>query len=212
MGQWLMNSLMAAIWGYLTRNWVDITVYLAGAAIVCALVRKFLRLYKGLPLIVGVIVLIVGAWTVGYRSAPEKIRLQTIVRTEKREVPVRDDAEIRRLRNKLADMTALKDAADAARLAAESAKAKAQAALARALEELAAAKAEIQRLLAEHAEPPPTVYVDSRNGQCSRCRALFEVGSILLDHKETIRCPKCKTLMSALSAVNYRNIMLGQKR
>ena len=157
MGQWLIDSLMAAIWGYLARNWVDITLYLAGAAIVCALVRRFMRLYKGLPLIVGIIVLIVGAWTVGYRSAPEKIRLQTVVRTEKVQVTVRDEAEIKRLRNKLADMSALRDAAEAARIAAESAKAKAEAALARALEELAAANAEIQRLLAEHAEPPPAV-------------------------------------------------------
>src|SRR4051794_31135970 len=101
--RWIIGHLMSAAGAYLAANWISLALYLILAAVVCAAVRKFMALYRGLPLIVGVGVLVIGAWTIGYRSGPVKLKVQTVERTV--EKPVIDHSGMDRLRGQLAALT-----------------------------------------------------------------------------------------------------------
>ena len=208
MGDWITGYLWSWVWAYLAANWFSIALYLIVAALVCAALRKFMALYRGLPLAVGIVVLVVGAWTVGYRSGPVKIKTQVRIetRTETVEKLVPDEAAIARLRKQMADMMAEKDAAIAR---ADAARRKAEAALAQLREELATANAEIQRLLAELAEKPqaPTATV---NAMCIKCSHRMFIGSGM--RNEQIRCHNCKTIMTAKSAWARMAYVLDRRR
>jgi hypothetical protein len=156
---------------------------------------------KGCLKPIGSVLLIVGAFAAGYACAPEKTVVRTKVQTQ--EKIVTDDAEIARLRKKLADVIAKKDAAIA----------QAEAALEAVRQELAAANAEIQRLLAElSARAAVESSADPRNASCPRCKAVFTISTSLVDHKENTRCPACHVIMSARSFVKYRDYMLNNQK
>jgi len=206
MSRWIFGYLMSWVWAYLAANWFSIALYLIVAALVCAALRKFMALYRGLPLVIGIIVLVVGAWTIGYRSGPVKTQVRIEARTETVEKRVPDEAAIARLRKQMADLMAQKDAAIAR---ADVARRKAEAALAQLREELAAANAEIQRLLAELSAKPqaPTSTV---NAMCISCGHQMYVGPGMRNEK--IRCHNCKTIMSARSAWARMAYVLDRKQ
>lgn len=204
----IVGYLMSWGWAYLAANWVSIALYLIGAAVVCAAASKFMALYRGLPLVVVIVVLVVGAWTVGYRSGPVKVRtlVRTEVRTETVEKLVPDEAAIARLRKQMAALIAEKDAA-IARI--DAARREAEAALAKVRQELAAANAEIQRLLAEQAAKPE-VPTSTANAMCIKCGHLMFIGEGM--RNERIRCRNCGMMMSAKNAWARMNYVLDRQR
>ena len=203
-GQWVINRLWAWVWAYLAANWVGIALYLIAATAVCIAVRKLIALYGYLPLIIGVVMLIVAAWTLGYRSGPVKVEVRTVTQTKTVEVPVIDTSEINRLRKRLAER-------DAAFALAEAARRNAEAALARLRQELAAAKNDIQRLLAELAKPPTVVtLVEEFNAQCPKCGHLMNVGEGM--RNEQVRCRHCGLIMSAKTAWARRAFVLNRQK
>jgi hypothetical protein len=197
MSQWIFSGLIAWAWGYLADNYVGIALFLIAATAVCVAVRKLIALYGHLPLIIGVVLLIVAAWALGYRSSPVRVEVRTVTHTKTVEVPVIDNSEINRLSKRLAE----RDAAVA----------QAETALARLRQELAGAKNEIQRLLAELAKPPTVVaLVEEFNAQCPKCAYLMNVGEGM--RNEQIRCRHCGLIMSAKTAWARRAFVLSRQK
>jgi len=207
MAGWLVGYLMSWAWSYLAANWVSLALYLIVAALVCAALRKFMALYRGLPLAGGIVVLVVGAWIVGYRSGPIRVKtlLRTEVRTETVEKLVPDEAAIARLRKQMADLTAEKDAAIAR---ADAIRREAEAALAKLRQELAAATAEIDRLTAELAAKP-TVATSAANAMCIKCGFQMYIGQGM--RNERIKCRNCGMMMSVKNAWARMAYMLDRR-
>jgi hypothetical protein len=204
MSQWIFSGLIAWAWGYLADNYVGIALFLIAATAVCIAVRKLIALYGHLPLIIGVVLLIVAAWALGYRSGPVRVEVRTVTHTKTVEVPVIDNSEINRLSKRLAER-------DAAIAQAEAARRNAEAALAQLRQELAGAKNEIQRLLAELAKPPTVVaLVEEFNAQCPKCAYLMNVGEGM--RNEQIRCRHCGLIMSAKTAWARRAFVLSRQK
>jgi hypothetical protein len=199
---WVISHVKAAAWEYLAANWAALALYMAVATIVCLIVRKLLSVYGYLPLIVGMVILIIAAWWIGYRSAPEKKVVQTVTRTV--EKTIRDDSLVDSLRRRLAALGSEKNAAIAR---AEAERRNAEAALAKLRRELSAAKAEIERLRRElAAKPQVEVVADEPNAQCVACGHLMNIGDSL--RNERVRCRNCGAIMSAKSAWARRAYVL----
>lgn len=217
MCEWIIGPLLSSAWNYLAGNWSTIALYLIGAAVVCAAVRKFLALYGRLPLVVGVVILVLGAWTAGYSTAPVKTVERTVVKpvVQTVEKTIVDHSMIDRLRGRIAaleaELRAGKEAAsaqaDAARRAAEAA----LAALEQARGELAAANAEIGRLKDELAVVRVVrIRRIDGTGQCPQCGHLMQVSEKL--RNEQIRCRQCGLIMSVKTAWAHRAYVLDRQR
>jgi len=196
---WFVGQLKAAVCEYLAANWGMIALYLIVAAVMCWVLRKLLSVYGTMPVIVGVVLLIIGAFAVGIRSAPIKTVVTTVekpvVRTVERVVT--DTSGMERLRSQLAALRAEKDAALAA--------------LAKLRRELAAALAECDRLTRElNAKPVVQNTTPEANAQCVACGHLMDVRLSIL--KEQIRCRNCGRIQSARSAVARRAYVLDHRK
>jgi hypothetical protein len=53
---------------------------------------------------------------------------------------------------------------------------------------------------------------DPRNGQCRKCNTLFNVSPQLAERQENVRCPRCKTIMSARRAIAWRDAVRARQR
>jgi hypothetical protein len=201
--EWTVGPWISAGWNYLAGNWPAIALYLFVVAIFCAAVRRLLDVYGVRPLIGGVVVLIVGAWMLGYSSAPVKTVVRTIAKPVVQSVEkiVVDNSMIDRLRKRIAALIAQKDSAIA----------DAQAALEKAHSQLAAAADEIERLKHELANKPVIAVrrIDG-TGQCPHCGHLMQVSEKL--RNEQIRCRQCGLILSAKTAWAHRAYVLDHQR
>jgi hypothetical protein len=203
-GGWVLGHLQTLIWGYISAHWLGIAAFLIGATAVSIAIRKLLALYGYLPLIIGVAMLIIAAWALGYNTAPVRTVRVPVIKTETVEVKVVDDTEIKRLRGILAG----KDSEIAQAVAARR---RAEAAMARLEQELAAAKSEIQRLLAELAKPPVVVaLVEEFNAMCPWCGHLSNIADSM--KHEQVRCGNCKAVASVRTYWARRAYVLDRQR